>query len=94
MKYLGMEGLKKQYKLLTETVDYLKTEIRKISELYLIGDPLGAVLCFSSKNENLIYQLDAQMKERKWEIALTSKPIGLRLTITLDNYQNIKNDLI
>lgn len=41
-----------------------------------------------------MYALDEHLKEKNWKIPMISKPIGLRLTITLDNCENIKNELI
>lgn len=51
MKLLGMEGLIKVYKDLNKTVDYLKNEIRKIDELFLVGDPKSGIISFGCIDE-------------------------------------------
>lgn len=94
MKLKGSEGLIKDYKSITGTVDYLKKEIPKLNGFRIVGDPKGGVICFTMLEKGLVFQMDEQLKKRGWGIPMTSKPLGFRLTVTLNNFETLKSSLI
>lgn len=94
MKMKGKKGLIEDYKSMIQTVDHLKSGISQLEGFKLIGDPRGGVLCFTLTDRGLIFQMDEGLKKRGWGIPMTSKPLGFRLTVSLNNFESLKKGLL
>lgn len=78
---IGEQGYMDATKRILETADHIKQEIKQISELRLIGDPLF-VIAFASDSLDIYKVLDA-MAHKKWSLNGLHKPACMHLCVTL-----------
>lgn len=85
MVSMGKEGYLETAKVILETTDWLKTELRKILEVEVIGDPLFMVT-LRAKTLN-IYQIMEYMAKKNWDLSGLHLPPCVHLCITLRHTQ-------
>jgi glutamate/tyrosine decarboxylase-like PLP-dependent enzyme len=81
MVSLGQEGYLEATRRIMETATKLKTEIRAIPELRIIGDPLW-VIAFTSDTLD-IYRVMDFMTRHKWSLNGLHKPSAVHIAVTL-----------
>lgn len=82
---MGESGYLEAARRILETTDWLKQEMRRISELDIIGDPLFMV-AFKSDDFN-IYQIMEYMSDRNWGLNGLHLPPSVHLCVTLRHTQ-------
>jgi sphinganine-1-phosphate aldolase len=82
---IGVNGYMDATKKILETADYIKQEIKQISELRLIGDPMF-VIAFASDSLDIYKVLDA-MTRKKWSLNGLHKPSCMHICVTLRHTQ-------
>ncbi|MFC1850039.1 aminotransferase class V-fold PLP-dependent enzyme [candidate division CSSED10-310 bacterium] len=85
MLALGEKGYLEATKSILETADFIKAEMRKIPEVYILGDPLW-VISFSSKSLDIYRIMDA-MTQKNWNLNGLHKPPCVHLCVTLRHTQ-------
>ena len=85
MVSMGESGYLDAAKAILETTEWLKTEMRKIQEIEVIGDPLFMV-AFRSEQLN-VYQIMEYLTERNWGLNGLHLPPSVHLCITLRHTQ-------
>ncbi len=85
MVSMGEAGYLQAAKAILETTEWLKIEMRKISEVEVIGDPLFMVT-LRSKTLN-IYQIIEYMAKKNWDLSGLHLPPSVHLCITLRHTQ-------
>lgn len=98
LKKLGMEGIIKCYKQITECIDHLKIEINGIPELYVIGNPKGCSIAFTvsptfSKKFNIMILNDLIKKKYGFSMSICNHPISIHISITMNNVKKIRESL-
>jgi len=78
---MGEQGYLDATKKILATADYLKTGIRQIPELRIIGDPLF-VIAFASDSLD-IYKVLETMSHKKWSLNGLHKPSCMHIALTL-----------
>ena len=92
MLYLGEQGYLKATKQIFEIADFLKTELKEIAELKILGNPLH-VIAVSSDSLN-IYDVAEQMSNKGWNLNLLMNPPAFHLAITLRHNINVAKKFI
>jgi glutamate/tyrosine decarboxylase-like PLP-dependent enzyme len=82
---MGESGYLEAARRILETTEWLKQEMRGISDLDVIGDPLFMV-AFKSDELN-IYQIMEYMSERNWGLNGLHLPPSVHLCVTLRHTQ-------
>lgn len=99
LKSMGLKGMKKNYIKIIKTLDVIKEGINSIPELDYIGNPMGCAIAFTyskefKKSYNII-TLNSIIKDTKnWHLSVTNYPPALRISITLNNSDNLRSSLI
>ncbi len=83
---MGEAGYLEAAKAILETTEWLKMQMRKISEIEVIGDPLF-MIPFRTKMLN-VYQIMEYMAERNWDLRGLHLPPCLHLCVTLRHTQD------
>jgi sphinganine-1-phosphate aldolase len=78
---MGEEGYLAATKAIFETAAYIKSELKKMDDIQIIGNPLW-VIAIESKTLNIFEVLD-QMSKRGWSINGLQKPPAFHIAITL-----------
>lgn len=78
---MGDDGYTQSCKDIVTAARELKTEIGRIEELQVIGDPLTSVISFKS-NVVDIYELSDLLGEKGWHLSTLQKPAALHLAVT------------
>ena len=86
MVSMGERGYLEAAKAILETTEWLKIEMRKISEIEVIGDPLF-MISFRSETLN-VYQILEYMTEKNWGLNGLHLPPSLHLCVTLRHTQD------
>jgi sphinganine-1-phosphate aldolase len=82
---MGVRGYMGATKKILATASFIKSGIRRIPELSIIGDPLW-VIAFGSQTLDIYRVLDV-MSELKWALNPLHKPPCLHLCVTLRHTQ-------
>lgn len=77
---LGEDGYLKATKNILETAAFIKEEIGKIPELYVLGDPLF-VVAFGSDSLS-IYSIQDFLAKRNWNLSGLHKPACIHISLT------------
>ncbi len=85
MVSIGEKGYIEATKRILETAEQIKQGIRKIPDLYVLGDPLW-VIAFSSHSLD-IYKILDFMTSRNWSLNGLHKPAAIHLCVTLRHTQ-------
>ena len=65
-----------------ETCDYLKSEINKIDDLEIIGNPESSLLSFRSTNSNMsIFSVADVLGEKNWKMECQRLPDSIHCTV-------------
>ena len=93
---LGLPGLIKNYKAIVGACDYLRTEIGKIDQLEVIGEPKGAAFAFAwkGKKKTEILRLHTALKKMNWYLYGIQKPMSIHISFTMANVGNINEKLV
>ncbi len=86
MLSIGEQGYLDATKRIMESAEVIKSGIREIDELKLMGDPLW-VIAFTSDNLN-IYKIMDYMTERKWNLNGLQNPSCVHICVTLRHTQS------
>ncbi len=81
MNYLGMEGYLGLMRVLMDTTEILRDGIQSIPELRIMGDPIGALLTFTSDTIDT-YAVCDLMDDRGWNLDRNTNPNGLHMMIS------------
>jgi sphinganine-1-phosphate aldolase len=93
MLSLGRQGYLDATRSILETAGWIKTEIRAIPELRILGEPLW-VVAFTSDNID-IYRVLEEMTQRGWSLNGLFNPPAVHICITLRHTQpGVKERLI
>jgi sphinganine-1-phosphate aldolase len=93
MLSLGRQGYLDATRSILETADWIKTEIRAIPELRILGEPLW-VIAFTSDSLD-IYRVLEEMTQRHWSLNGLFNPPAVHICITLRHTQpGVKERLI
>jgi len=82
---IGEKGYLDATKKIMETANKIKEGIKKIPELYILGEPLW-VIAFGSKKLN-IYRILDYMSEKGWSLNGLHKPSCVHIAVTLRHTQ-------
>lgn len=85
MVAMGEQGYMEATKSILETASLIKSGIEKISDLYVLGDPLW-VIAFASETLD-IYRIMDCMTKRKWNLNGLHKPRAVHICVTLRHTQ-------
>ncbi len=85
MASMGEKGYLEAARLILETAEWIKQEMRSITELEVIGDPLF-VIAFRSEAFS-IYQIQEFMSQRGWSLNGLILPPSVHLCVTLRHTQ-------
>lgn len=85
MVSMGEAGYLDSAKAILETTNWIKTEMRKIPEIEVIGDPLFMV-AFRSETLN-VYQILEYMTDKNWGLNGLHLPPSVHLCVTLRHTQ-------
>ena len=81
LHYLGEEGFLGLARIARETTLSLMEGVRKIPELFVLGNPPATVFAFGSEKIN-IFKLGAKLKEREWHLGSQHMPPSLHMTVS------------
>lgn len=81
MLYLGEEGYLKAAKQILETGSFIKSKVKEIKDIKILGNPLW-VIAFSSDTLN-IYTVAELMSKRGWGLNLLINPPAFHIALTL-----------
>jgi len=79
--FFGKNGYIKSCRKIIETKLYVEEELKKIEQLYLMGNPILSVIAFST-NAFEVYRITEEMSKKKWALNNLQNPSGIHLTIT------------
>jgi sphinganine-1-phosphate aldolase len=83
MAYLGEKGYIEATKRIISISRTLKEELKKISEIALMGDPQLSLLAIKSNHPQLnIYQLSDKLKAKHWHLNDLQYPPGIHICLT------------
>jgi glutamate/tyrosine decarboxylase-like PLP-dependent enzyme len=83
MVNIGASGYRDAAKRILATASQIKTAIRDMEEIEILGDPLW-VIAFASKREDIdIYRVMAHMGDKGWSLNGLHKPSCVHLCVTL-----------
>jgi glutamate/tyrosine decarboxylase-like PLP-dependent enzyme len=85
MVRIGQAGYRDATRRILETADFIKTAIRAIPELFILGDPLW-VIAFGSRTLDIYRVMDA-MSRRGWSLNGLHRPSCVHLCVTLRHTQ-------
>ena len=85
MVRIGQTGYRDATRRILETADFIKTAIRAIPELFILGDPLW-VIAFGSRTLDIYRVMDA-MSQRGWSLNGLHRPSCVHLCVTLRHTQ-------
>jgi sphinganine-1-phosphate aldolase len=85
MVRIGQAGYRDATRRILETADFIKTAIRSIPELFILGDPLW-VIAFGSRTLDIYRVMDA-MSHRGWSLNGLHRPSCVHLCVTLRHTQ-------
>ena len=85
MVRIGQKGYRDATRRILETADFIKTGIRTIPELFILGDPLW-VIAFGSRTLDIYRVMDA-MSHRGWSLNGLHRPSCVHLCVTLRHTQ-------
>lgn len=85
MVRIGQKGYRDATRHILETADFIKTGIRNIPELFILGDPLW-VIAFGSRTLDIYRVMDA-MRHRGWSLNGLHRPSCVHLCVTLRHTQ-------
>ena len=85
MVRIGQAGYRDATRRILETADFIKTAIRSIPELFILGDPLW-VIAFGSRSLDIYRVMDA-MSHRGWSLNGLHRPSCVHLCVTLRHTQ-------
>eukprot|EP01080_Neovahlkampfia_damariscottae_P009572 gene9572-1775_t len=79
---LGLEGFKQQTKFIMETCDYIKSEVNKMEDLKIIGNPESSLLSFESTNSKInIFSVGDVLEESGWKMECQRLPDSIHCTV-------------
>ncbi len=81
MNYLGIEGYKKNAKIVVETREKLENAVNEIDGLHVHGKPQLGLIAFGS-DEFDIFSVYGKIFEKNWFTSITSEPPGIHLMLT------------
>ena len=81
MMYTGREGYIEKTRGIIEVREAVEREIRKIPDLFVIGEPKVSVVAFGSDQLN-VYQLSDQMAKRGWHVNNDQFPPAIHMAFT------------
>lgn len=87
LMYHGMEGYMEMTRKTMKSVEILKSGIRAIDGLHIVGEPIMSVFSFSSDKKD-IYLIGDELQSRGWHIDHIMHPEALHLIVTLPNLEN------
>lgn len=87
LMFHGMEGYIRMTQKTLESVEKLKTGIRAIDGLHIVGEPDMSVFSFSSDKKD-IYLIGDELQNRGWYLDRIMHPEALHLVVTLPNLKN------
>jgi len=85
MVAMGQSGYMQATQKIMQTASAIKSEIKKMSDLFVLGEPLW-VIAFGSKTLD-IYGVMDYMATKKWSLNALHKPACLHLCVTLRHTQ-------
>lgn len=85
MVSIGQKGYRDATRRILETADFIKSGIRTIPELFILGDPLW-VIAFGSRTLDIYRVMDA-MRHRGWSLNGLHRPSCVHLCVTLRHTQ-------
>ncbi len=81
MNYLGVEGYRKNAKIVLETRQKLEDAVNGIDGLHVHGKPQLGLIAFGS-DELDIFSVYGKIFEQQWFTSITSEPPGIHLMLT------------
>ena len=81
MVYTGREGYIEKTRGIVEVREAVEKEIRKIPDLFVLGDPKVSVVAFGS-NRLDVYQLSDQLAKRGWHVNNDQFPPAIHMAFT------------
>lgn len=79
---LGYEGFMQNTKAILEVADEIKQGIEKMDGLYVLGDPQAMVVCFGSREFNILKVSD-QMTKKGWSLNALQHPASVHMCVTV-----------
>lgn len=83
LMHIGKDGYRKHATDIVTTARKIRTFIEKeVPELYIMGDPIGSVVAFSSKTLN-IYDFSDKMAKQGWHLNALQNPVAVHIACTI-----------
>jgi glutamate/tyrosine decarboxylase-like PLP-dependent enzyme len=79
--YLGESNYLKYTKQILEVADYIKSELKKIQDLKILGNPLWIIAVTCERLD--IYEIIENMNELGWNLNVLMNPAAFHIAITL-----------
>jgi glutamate/tyrosine decarboxylase-like PLP-dependent enzyme len=96
MRYLGVEGYTELMRAVMETTDRVRTQVAAMSEVELVGDPIGPVLAMrpaAASGGIDLYAVGDVMDAKGWNLNRNTDPAGLHLMLS-PAHARVVDDLI
>ena len=84
MNYYGINGYREKTYKIVNALNLLKSMVKNLDGINIIGDPKLNVLGLKS-NELNIYYISSEMKKYGWDLNELQNPPSIHLCITLNN---------
>eukprot|EP00026_Physarum_polycephalum_P006604 Phypoly_transcript_06653.p1 GENE.Phypoly_transcript_06653~~Phypoly_transcript_06653.p1 ORF type:complete len:531 (+),score=55.01 Phypoly_transcript_06653:139-1731(+) len=79
---LGEKGYTEYARGIMETAEYIKSSVVKISDLFILGNPVMTILSFSSRTLNIFSICDVMEEQFHWNLERQQYPDCVHLTLT------------
>lgn len=93
MMKIGYQGYKKNAETISQLTHYLSTELKKIKEIFVYGNPSTCIVGIGSTEFN-IYLLADDLKELGWNLNVLQNPASFHLCITNIHTKDLINKFI
>ncbi|KAK9891728.1 hypothetical protein WA026_016524 [Henosepilachna vigintioctopunctata] len=79
--HFGSEGYVQLTKNIIRTAKYIESELRKIEDIFIFGEPVTSVIAFGSRKFE-IYRLATEMDKLGWNMNTLQFPSGVHFAVT------------
>jgi len=79
--HFGKTGYRTLAQGIMDTARKIMQGIKTVPQLYVLGDPRGMVISFSSNTIN-IFQVNAAMSKRGWSLSSLQQPVAVHICVT------------
>jgi len=92
LKAMGMKGFISTTKCVLDVRSYIQSEISKLDDIEILGDPLMSVIAFKSNSVNIFAVAD-KMEQKGWHIDRQRRPDSIHLT-AMPQHAEVKEQFV